>query len=111
TRDSKVVASLLKTFEDDWQWLEGAEDRDDKAPGEVVRPAKTAKKMAKAIARELPLTPIVKHAVKKVIGENADIELDTKRVQETIENAVQEGVKDAVKDVVKEAVEQNTGRK
>ena len=110
-RDMKPLAkTLIKTFENDWGSLEAAENHAGKNDKNSTQPGKTAKKMARAIAKELPLAPVVKHAVKQVAGEDAEVQLNPKEVQETVEDAVKEGVKDALKHVVKDAVEQKTGQ-
>jgi cardiolipin synthase A/B len=99
-RDARVVKGLLKTFKTDWQ---GAAEPKEYPDQKKLPQAKVAKRMAKNIAEKLPLTPIVKNAVKQFVGEETDVELDPRDVQESVKDAV----KEAVKDVVKEAVEQN----
>ena len=106
-RDSKAVGRLLQTFEADWKALTSASAVDQ--PAADVPARKAVKKMAKAIAKHLPLAPIVKDAVKRVVEQTDEIELDPKEVQDTVKSAVKEAVKDTVKEVIKEAVEQNAG--
>jgi len=108
-RDAKVVKALLKTFESDWRSLKPTEEHADKNGRRSRQPAKTAKKIERVIAKELPLAPVVRHAVKQVAGETAEVKLKSKEVEETVEDAVKEGIKDALKHVVKEAVERKTG--
>jgi phosphatidylserine/phosphatidylglycerophosphate/cardiolipin synthase-like enzyme len=100
-RDSKSVARLLKTFEDDWA------SSKDQATSDVKEPAaKAAKKVAKAVAKELPpMGPVLEQVVKEVVGAKG-IELDAVKVEETMKDAVKKAVKEVVKDAVQEVVEQ-----
>jgi len=106
-RDSKAVGRLLQIFEADWKTLTPADAAD--RPAEHAPAPKAFKKMAKAIAKHLPLAPIVKDAVKRVVEQTDEIELDSKEVQDTVKSAVKEAVKDTVREVIKAAVEQNAG--
>ena len=95
--DRRVVSHIQKTFLDDWEQCEeygGEQPRDTTAPA-----TRFAKKVAKAVARDLPpVWPTLEVVVKK---SGTDIELNPHEVQET----VMEAVKDAVKEVVREVVE------
>ena len=103
--DQKVLDGVVKTFDEDWTAAESAEQRllaDDGTPA-----SKAAKKAVKAIARELPpVVPILEDAVRKVVGSDAEIELDAEQVEETVRSALKEVVKEVVKDAVQEAVVQ-----
>ena len=99
--DHKVVNGVIETFEEDWQKAEPPhEDRPEAPAGQVT------KKAVKAIADSLPpVAPLLKQAVKKVIGKEADIKLDKAQVEETLRDAIQDAVKDVVNDVVQDVVE------
>jgi phosphatidylserine/phosphatidylglycerophosphate/cardiolipin synthase-like enzyme len=94
--DSVTVNQIAKTFEEDWDAAE---------PGKTVAPpAKVAKKVAKAISKELPaITPVLEGAIKKMGGDGAQLDLDTEEVEQAVRDAVKDAVKEAVEDVVTEA--------
>jgi len=99
-----VVEGVIKTFEDDWLKAEFSPD----TPVEGKTPAvKAAKKAVKAISKELPpVAPILERAVRKVIGNEAELNLDSEKVEESVRGAIKDAVKAVVKDVVEEAVEE-----
>ena len=71
-----------------------------------MAPAKVAKKVAKAVAGELPpLAPVIDGVVME-IGRAEGIELKLGEIAETVNEAVKEAVKDVVRDIVEEAVEE-----
>lgn len=105
-RDRKIVNRLSKNFCDDWEAVGGAAAASPEAPTEPA--AKVAKKVAKAVVRDLPpVAPVVEVIVKELIGNGAEVEIDSRQVEETFKDAVKEAVKDAVRDAVEVAVEQN----
>ncbi len=97
--NAKVAGRLKEVFEADWK----ASDGEDNAEG--MTPArKIAKKVAKAVTRELPpMTPLVAEAMKAAGVDEAQISGASEKLEET----VVEAVKDAVKEAVREAVESN----
>lgn len=103
-RDLKVVGRLAKIFEEDWAMAE------EKVPVER-EPApmqRAMRKIAKAITKELPpIAPVLEEAVKEVIGNSGDVDLDPIEIEETVKDAVKEVVKEIVKDVVGDAVDLN----
>jgi cardiolipin synthase A/B len=103
-RDVKIVARLLKTFYNDWEQAPDSKQRE--ARGDIVAPAKVAKKVAKAVASELPpLAPVIDGVVME-IGRAEGIELRLGEIAETVNEAVKAAVKDVVRDIVEEAVEE-----
>jgi cardiolipin synthase len=101
-RDPRAVSNLLRTFEGDWAELERADKEGTAIP---VPTAKISRKVAKAVAREIPpVAPIVNGALQEVAGETG-VELIQREVEEVVKNAV----KEAVEEIVRDAVEQ--GRK
>ena len=100
--EAKIVATLSKTFLDDWN----AADRPAPAIEEYQGPraTKVAKRVAKAVAKELPpVTPVLEVVVKELVGTTNGAALDCAAVEETVKHAVKEAVKEAVLN----AVEQN----
>jgi len=104
-RHSKIVASIVRTFEGDWSLAERVPLEADVSPT-----ARIAKKVAKAVTRELPaVAPIVNGALKEVAGEMAEMELAQEEVEEIVKGAVREAVKEVVKEVVEGAAEKGAG--
>ena len=98
--EPKVVNSLIRTFEEDWE----------KKASEVKEHSgakpKVPKKAVKALVKELsPLNPIVEEAVKQVVTETEGTSMDLEEVKTTVKEAVKEAVKDRVKEIVKESLE------
>ena len=97
-RERKVVAPIVKIFEEDWKASESCSAK--AVEEEAVPAAKVAKKVAKEIARELPpIAPVVEVLVKEV---HPDLDVNTDKLEETVKEAVREAVKEAVKDAVEE---------
>ncbi len=104
-RDPKVVTRLIRIFEEDWISAEvsKAQASKDQKDGPST---KAAKKVAKAIAKDLPaVTPVLERAVKEVVGDKAEIDLDAQEIEETVTDAVKEAVKDAVNEAVKDILD------
>lgn len=91
-RDAGALKDLIRTFEEDWAVSSKELDagKESKVP---MRRA--ARKVAKSVSKKLSLTPMAKK-VAKAIGRKADVDLDNKKIHDT--------VKDIVRDVVDEAV-------
>ncbi len=109
--DLKVVNRLVRIFEDDWTAAKAQKDQGVKgAEGTPV--AKAARKIAKAVARDLPpVAPVLEQALKEVVGGNAKVELDADEIEETVKDAVKDAVREAVQDVVEEAVDRQETEK
>jgi len=108
--DQQAVAKLARTFEEDW---EGGAQRvaaqavpDEERAAEHIAAAKVAKKVAKALTEELPpVKPVIELTVRELAGENPNVNIDHKEVEETVKQAVQDAVRQVVRDYVEEAVE------
>ena len=102
-RDPKVVASLMKTFQADWK----ASDQPVKE--EDVEPiAKVAKRVAKAVTKELPpVSDVLEEAMKELMGSSGDLDVTAEELDGVVKDAVKTAVQEAVKNMVEEAVEQN----
>ena len=100
-RNRTIVHTLARTFEEDWAGSESAE----KEGGAHDFPVgKAARKMAKVVGKNLPVSPVVKQ-VAKALQKKGHLALRPKEVEETVKTAVTEAVKDAVKDATKEAIQ------
>ncbi|HLJ50402.1 MAG TPA: phospholipase D-like domain-containing protein [Bryobacteraceae bacterium] len=104
-RDKKIVARIMKLFEEDWT-ASGKQLETSEADMEPV--AQVAKRVAKAITKDLPpVTPVLQVIVRELGGDTAKLDLDPKEVEETVKDAVKEAVRDVVRDVVGSVVEQD----
>ncbi len=103
----KVVAAIHHTFAADWASAQKAAERaDDPKPV-----AKVAKKVAKILAREIPqVTPVLNGAVKEIVGEGAELQLDPEALEEALKSAVKTAVKEVVTDMVEGAVVEDAAR-
>jgi cardiolipin synthase A/B len=99
-RNRTIVNTLARTFEEDWAASEPAVEERDARDFPV---GKTARRMAKVVSKNLPVTPVVKQ-VARAIQRKGDLELRPKEVEETVKTAVREAVKDVVKEAAKDAI-------
>ena len=111
-KDGKVVAAIIKTFEADWTGIEQSDSLVDHGDAANSRKStKIVKKAVKGLLKDQPLlAPIARDAVKQVVSNAGNEDLDHKDVQETVEEAVLEAVKtekvqEAIRDAIKEAVQ------
>jgi len=104
-RYPNVVSQLVRTFDEDWAGAEQAEEQAAKDAGaEPV--VKLARKVAKALTKELPpVAAVLEGAVRDVLGNGVQVELDAKEVESIVKDAVKAAVADAVRDVVEDAVD------
>ena len=100
-RDGKIIASLLRTFEEDWAASKPSKSEARKASLPV---AKTAKKVAKAVSKNLAAAPVVKKVVRE-LRKKTNAQLGDKQVKQAVKEAVKETVKLATKQAVKAAVQ------
>jgi cardiolipin synthase len=116
-RDSKVVARLAKTFEEDWEGKgQAAAQPLSEAETEHLEQtsaAKVAKKVAKAVADDLaPVQPVFELTVRELAGSAPDVNLNHPEMEATVKQAVKDAVRQVVRDFVEEAVEtQGAGTK
>ncbi len=115
-RDKKIVSTLARIFQDDWDAIERAaaqpaQEAEQQPAVELdngAQLAKVAKKVAKAITKDLPpVAPVLRVVVRELVGENGTADLDTAVMEESVNDAVKAAVKEAVRDAVETVVEQN----
>ena len=99
-RDGKVIASLVRTFEEDWAASKPSKSGRRKASLPV---AKTAKKVAKAVSKNLAAAPVVKKVVRE-LRKKTNGQLGDKQVKQAVKTAVKAAVKETVKAATKQAV-------
>jgi len=100
-RDGKVIASLVRTFEEDWAASKPTKSDVRKAALPV---AKTAKKVAKAVSKNLAAAPVLKKVVRE-LRKKTNGQLGDKEVKQAVKEAVKETVKVATKQAVRAAVQ------
>jgi hypothetical protein len=116
-RDPKVVARLAKTFEEDWEAKERpAAETLSEANADQQEPAsasKVAKKVAKAVADELPpVKPVFELTLRELSGSAPDANLNHAEMEATVKQAVKDAVRQVVHNFVEEAAEtENAGTK
>lgn len=110
--DSKVVSTIVKTFEADWAAIEQAKSLgESKGTEEASKARKVVKKAVKGLIKDQPhLAPIAQEAVEQVVEKAGNADMSHKEVQETVKEAIQEAVKtekvqDAIREAIKDAVQ------
>jgi cardiolipin synthase len=102
-RDSKMINSLVKIFEEDWGST-GASTTDRAKEEAGAQATKIATRTAAAVVKDFPsVSPVVEKAVREVAGKAIDAKLDPKEVEATVKDAVQKTVQEVVRDVVEQA--------
>jgi phosphatidylserine/phosphatidylglycerophosphate/cardiolipin synthase-like enzyme len=109
--DSKVVSTIIKTFEADWAAIMQAKSLgESKGTEGTSKTRKIVKKAVKGLIKDQPhLAPIAQEAVEQVVEKAGNEDLTHKEVQETVKVAVEEAVKtekvqEAIREAIKEAV-------
>ncbi len=103
-RDGKIAKKITAIFADDWK-------HGKKSAGEkIVPPHKAAKKVAKVVAKKLPVRPVIEKVVKTVAKKHGAGKIDPKAIQKTVEESlkkvVKETVQSAAENVVRELAEE-----
>ena len=107
-REPAIVGRLMKTFREDWSLAESFQQTGVQQP---ITAAALAKKVAKAIAKELPVAPVLEGIVKQVTGSRPDAGVDPDIVENNIKVAVREAVADAVLDAVEGVIVDEDSRR
>lgn len=103
-KESRIVRSLIATFEADWKGRRPAEPKASDVDSFKKGPEVEPEKVAEVLIKELhPIAATVKKAVKKVVAKAGDEALHDEKVKDTVKKVVKRAVKDAVKEVVREA--------
>ncbi len=115
-RDKKIVNTLAKIFQDDWDAIERAaqqpvpEDRagafrsNRKRSSSLKWPRKSPRQSRKDLP---PVTPVLRVVVGNWLARTVNHDLEAAMLEESVEDAVKEAVKEAVRDAVETVVEQN----
>jgi len=100
-RDTKVAGIIAKTFNEDWELTEtkAADTKDESTPTEKI-----AKRVAKAMTKELPpVGPVVEIMIKELADEGVEMDLNSEKLQGSVKDAVKHAVKEAVREVFEDA--------
>jgi hypothetical protein len=113
-RDPKVVARLLKTFEEDWeskgQPAAQPVSDDEMAQEDQASAAKVAKKVAKAVVDDMPpVKPFFELTVRELSGAAPEASLNHEEMEATVKQAVKDAVRQVVHDFVEEAAATQSG--
>jgi cardiolipin synthase len=104
-RDSKIIKSLVDTFESDWAANEVTKERKVENEETAAVPNKDTEKVTQILAQEMrPIGVTLKKAVKKAVADAGEKAFE----QTMVKKAVKKMVKKAVKDAVKEAAQEST---
>jgi cardiolipin synthase len=102
-RDSKVVNTLLATFEKDWESTGYDEIHDALKKDQEAPPPVATAKATRALVKEMkPLTTTVKQAIKKAVAQAGAEVPGRAEMKSTVKGAVKKAVKEAVKELVQE---------
>lgn len=98
-RNRTIVSSLARLFEDDWE----ASKPEEEAKARRIPVGKTARKMARVVSENLPVTPVVRQVVKAIQKKTA-LETPPAQLEKTVRAALRDVVEDTVKEAAKEAI-------
>ena len=98
-RDRRGANRIAKTFQHDWELA--AESQASETDNEPVQTKKIAKKVAKALTKEMPpVAEVLDLVVKEVAGDSMEVPLNPEQLQDTVTDALKRAVKEAVRDAV-----------
>jgi hypothetical protein len=94
--EKEIAAGIQKIFEHDWKAMSAIPaDLAERISGE-----KLAKKVAKAVTRELPpVAEVVESVAQELAGGKIDIAVDPEKLEETVRDAVKTAVRDVIQEV------------
>ena len=103
-RDRRGAKRIAKIFQKDWELA--AEPETSETDDEPIQTKKIAKKVAKALTKEMPpVAEVLDLVVKEVAGDSMEVPLNADQLQDTVTDALKRAVKEAVRDAVHEGVE------
>lgn len=102
-----IVHTLARVFEKDWA---NAEAPRGKVQRSITQVNGGAKKVAKAIVREMPLEPLVAKALKHALRGVPELPVGRSTFEHRVEDALRQAVEDAVSGIVRQTVEAGARR-
>ena len=98
-QDRRSANRVAKTFEQDWEL--SAEPLASETDNEPVQTKKIAKRVAKALTKEMPpVAEVLDLVVKEVAGDSLEVPLNAEQLQDTVTDALKRAVKEAVRNAV-----------
>lgn len=95
--DAAITESIAKTFLADWKSAEQAKLE----KTETTPTNKMAKKVAKAVVKDLPdVTPMIETAIQEMGADAVEMALNAEELEASVKDAVKHAVKTAIKDAV-----------
>lgn len=99
-RDARIASLLAQTFHADWKGRKQEAEAD--AGEDSAHTEKAAKKIARAVTKNLPpVAPIVEVMVKELAGNGIEVDVNAGKLKDSVKDAVKAAVKDAVREMVK----------
>ena len=90
-RDRRGANRVAKTFQHDWELA--AEPQASETDDGPVQTKKIAKKVAKALTKEMPpVAEVLDLVVKEVAGDSLEVPLNAEQLQDTVTDALQRAV-------------------
>jgi cardiolipin synthase len=103
-RDLKSARRIANVFMNDWELA--AETQTVNQVDGHIQTGKIAKKVAKAVTKELPpVAEVLDLVVKEVAGDQIEMPLNPDQLQDSVAQAVKRAVKEAVREAVHDAAE------
>jgi cardiolipin synthase len=109
--DPKIVAKLAATFDSDWEEslkapdkIKGEEKNEAESQDKAASVDKVAKKVAKAMVKEMPsVSPVVEGVMHDLADGGTEVDLNSAELEATVKDAVKHAIKEAVADAVSQA--------
>jgi cardiolipin synthase len=100
--DTRAVKGMVQVFESDWKLVEASGET---GAEQTLRGDKLAKKVAKAMIRELPpLGEVIESVAGEMSSQNVNLEgMDLEALEETVRAAVKTAVKDSIQEAASRA--------
>ncbi len=109
-REPKITARMVDIFEEDWKQSaankrEKSKPIDDAAETDgAPRLHKVAKKVAKAVVRDMPaVAPVLEVIVRELGVSETEVDIDSKELEATVKDAVKSAIQEAVAVAVEQA--------
>lgn len=99
-RDPRSARRIAVVFSKDWELAVEPQTGDDTVE-EAFQTQKIAKKVAKAVTKELPpVAEVLDLVIKEVSGDALEVPVNPDQLQDSVKDAVKRAVKEAVREVV-----------
>jgi phosphatidylserine/phosphatidylglycerophosphate/cardiolipin synthase-like enzyme len=99
-RDGSALKELVRTFEEDWLSSSKDEARQETREKRVAR--KKIKRVARTVAKNIAISPVAKK-VARIISKRANVDLDDKKIHDSVKEIVKEVVQKTAHEAATEA--------